>query len=211
MTTENSVESKSFNYFWDNIFVPTFNIMIKETELHPKDAPALSCRKEYYKTYIELREKYKDEYHVKGKDGKLSIFKIAAIICNLFIEKKAFSFETDKRTIENSNKFTKDCFIDSYLINYKFAFYCGFGILYIAALSKYATNKDIIKKLTEKKNLFLLRNKNSKKDGYEDYIIKNLALNDLKKIPFDTTYLSIIYRLYNAYSFVRLGINDFED
>lgn len=198
MTIKNSNQNlKNFDFFWDRIIVPTFNNCLNDADqkFNITNNNFLESKKIYYSIYIKNRESFKNDFHINCEKAKLSLFKIAATICKTFIDKKVFTFPLNQEILNNSINYDKNYFINNYLINYKFAFYCGAGVAFMYLLY-FSKDDDFVFKNFLKKGNFNFDHNNDCIDSCEDYIIKNLARNDLQSNPLDVIYLSVIYRLY---------------
>lgn len=212
MTSENNnnaCSSDSFDFLWDNIIFPTlkkceedaknqkFNVEIKDID---------SKKSVLYTLFEETREKFKKEWHISRKDACLSYSKLGACLCYSLVRVKFFSFNLVQEEINSARKNNKQINIDTFLINYKSAFYCGAGLVYLWLLSDYAGDATKTKKIQEKGNLFLLKEFDLKTDSTQDYVIKDLAFNDINKKDIDLIQLSVIYRLYKELTKLKLSL-----
>lgn len=198
--------SKSFDFIWENAIYPTIvscSINLEKSPVKISGSDIEEYKESFYYVYQTNRETFKNKWHTKKGDGCLSYQKLASVICKSLIEKKFFKLDLSQKNLDLINNFDKNTVINYFFINYKLAFYAGLGVMFISMISDYADDESVCHYLLKKKTPYLLKENSPVNDDCQDYIIKDLAHNDVNNVEFDLISMSVIYRLYKEISLCK--------
>ena len=201
----------SFTYFWNNIIFPIIERiksevddefkLISDFDYAYKDLNQY-CN-DLFNFYKEKREWLKTVYLPHSSCALLDIHKLGAVLCRSLIAYKPFYIDYKRAEKYVFNKFCKskennlDWYLNNVYANYKVAFYCSVGLVYIELLYRYKESSQFEKVDILKKNgrLFFYK-ESSNHDNFEKSCILALQKNDVLCRDFDyLAYAEMLFQL----------------